>query len=286
MKAEFELIDKEKAQNLLRFNTENRQEKRKHTSSLSEEMSSGRWKENGQPILIAEDGTILDGQHRLKAIISSDFVGNFLVVRGVDKKSKPTIDTGITRGLHDVLQLEGFSYANQTAALVRNILGYENNITPEKGNSSRIRGKGKNKVTNSVGLEYATEWKDELINNIKLMTAIIKKSGDKTLSNTFSSTLLYIIGGHNFSTTHLEFMKTLFGIGTEENSASYWIRKTIAKSKNSKDVINNKWLYGVCIKAWNLYINGNPALRFIKYNTANPLPKPEKLVNIKELQAD
>ncbi len=283
MEANFETINKKSAMNLLRFNTENRKEKPKHIYSLAEEMKSGRWKENGQPIIIAEDGTLLDGQNRLRAIALANYTGKFLVVRGVDKKSKVTIDTGVSRRLQDVLQMEGFASPNETAALIKRIIPYDKGVIPDVTDGN-ITGSPKQKVTNSRGLDFAKENKEELLNNIKFIISIKRKTKDKTITAGFASSLLYMIGGFEFSTIHLTFIKTLFGINTEEDSAAHWIRKTVLKAKERKDIINTRWLYGVCINAWNLYINGNPAVRYIKYDTTRKLPKPEKLITVKELE--
>lgn len=71
------------------------------------EMLAGRWKENGQPIVFEGNNYLVDGQHRLRAIIEADIPVKSLVVYGVDTDAAMTIDTGLSRTLGDVFMMRG-----------------------------------------------------------------------------------------------------------------------------------------------------------------------------------
>ena len=74
---------------------------------LSRQMSSGRWLTTVQGISFDIDGVLMDGQHRLLAIIHS---GCSLVVRiflNEPKESMEVMDTGVPRNNADIITLTG-----------------------------------------------------------------------------------------------------------------------------------------------------------------------------------
>lgn len=70
-------------------------------------MEAGKWDANGAAIKIAKDGTLLDGQHRLTAIVQSGKSVVTLVVTGLEKEVFTTIDAGKTRSHGDYLKIAG-----------------------------------------------------------------------------------------------------------------------------------------------------------------------------------
>lgn len=89
----------------LRANRVNRPVRRKHVEFLARQMTDGEWKVNGQAIVIGDNEQILDGQHRLLAIIESGVTVESLVVYGISEDAFKTIDTGIVRTGSDALAL-------------------------------------------------------------------------------------------------------------------------------------------------------------------------------------
>ena len=55
---------------LLGNNGANRKLNKRHVDFLSDQIKSGKWQKIGQTIVIAKDGTLMDGQHRLTAIVA------------------------------------------------------------------------------------------------------------------------------------------------------------------------------------------------------------------------
>jgi hypothetical protein len=60
-------VTPELAEQWLRNNTHNRKLSETHALAYASDMEAGRWKYNYVPIIIASDGTLIDGQHRLMA---------------------------------------------------------------------------------------------------------------------------------------------------------------------------------------------------------------------------
>jgi len=103
--AEVQLIEPETAAQWLRANQHNRPVRRRHVEFLAGEIRDGNWQLNGQAIIVSEDEEILDGQHRLLAIIEAGIAIKTLVIYGINKDAFKTIDTGAVRSGPDALAL-------------------------------------------------------------------------------------------------------------------------------------------------------------------------------------
>lgn len=104
--AKIETITPEMAKSLLSKNGNNRNMSERSLNHYVRQINDGAWTQNGDSIRIAKDGTLLDGQHRLSAIIKTGKSLPFIVVRGLSKSVMPTIDTGRSRTVADHLKLQ------------------------------------------------------------------------------------------------------------------------------------------------------------------------------------
>lgn len=104
--AKLETITPEKALELLVENNMNRSVTYRLVERIAEEITAGRWQVNGDAIRIAEDGTILDGQHRLMAIEKSGIAVETFIVYNLKKECFSTINTNCrSRSSSDVLSI-------------------------------------------------------------------------------------------------------------------------------------------------------------------------------------
>src|SRR6185503_5365241 len=94
----------------------------RQVSSYATDMEAGDWDFNGETVKFSKEGFLLDGQHRLKAIIDSGTTQTLIVVYGLDMKSQATIDRNIVRKFSDTLRME-YKEPNHLAlaALVRKV---------------------------------------------------------------------------------------------------------------------------------------------------------------------
>lgn len=106
MKAELRTITPAYAEELLKKNTHNRKINQSHVEFLTREMREGRWKLNGDTISINSD-RLLNGQHRLNAVIKSGITIQCIVVEGLPSDVFDTIDCGSKRSAADVLSIRG-----------------------------------------------------------------------------------------------------------------------------------------------------------------------------------
>lgn len=86
-------ITPEMAAELLELNQNNRPLSELHVKRIAAQIKAGKWQFNGDTIKIASSNDILDGQHRLWAVIEAKKPIKTVIVRNVDKEAFTTIDT-------------------------------------------------------------------------------------------------------------------------------------------------------------------------------------------------
>lgn len=119
-----EEITPREAGKLLEANINNRHLRREYVAVIARDMKEGRWQFNGDAIRIAQDGTLLDGQHRLHGCALSGVTLKTLVVRGLPNETMRTVDTGTKRTAGDSMHLTGVADATFMAAVIRAMATY------------------------------------------------------------------------------------------------------------------------------------------------------------------
>lgn len=86
---------------------------------LVEAIRNDEWVQNGEAIKFSASGVLIDGQHRLEAIVQTGRTLEMVVVRGLEEESFNTIDQGRKRSFSDMLARDGETNANHLAVAVR-----------------------------------------------------------------------------------------------------------------------------------------------------------------------
>ncbi|MDA3958383.1 hypothetical protein [Oceanispirochaeta sp.] len=128
IKTEVVEVNPTKAAKMLSRNIDNRKLRTATIRRYSRDMANGSWIENGETILLTDEGFILNGQHRLSAVVTSGVTINFLMATAspVDGKGPLTPmdviqDRGQSRSHTDISGIPGL--CDQTAAsLIRDLM--------------------------------------------------------------------------------------------------------------------------------------------------------------------
>lgn len=107
LSAQFETIDSDQAKEYLKQNKSNRPLRERTVSRYAKDMKAGRWRLTCQGIGFDRHGALMDGQHRLHAVILSGATIVCLVVRGLEPEANDGLDLGFNRGVDDVLHYRG-----------------------------------------------------------------------------------------------------------------------------------------------------------------------------------
>lgn len=121
--AAYEWITVEKAQVFLERALDIRRYRPKTAAKYSRDMTADKWIITHEGIGIDVDGNVLDGRHRLNAIIISGKPQFLLVVRNLPREAKVAVDQGIPRTLDDVLNSDNIPATKRDVGICKMILG-------------------------------------------------------------------------------------------------------------------------------------------------------------------
>jgi hypothetical protein len=127
--AEFFDITVDRAVALLARNDSNRSIISNGVHEWAETLRRGDWKVNGEPIIVSDKGELNDGQHRLTAVIETGITMHTLVVFGVSRESRKTVDTGRKRTPGHVLGMSGVPQASAVAAAIKVIINLDSGVS-------------------------------------------------------------------------------------------------------------------------------------------------------------
>ena len=89
----------------LEMNTGNRRLRQSHVAHLANQMKQGRWMLSPEPIVFSKKGRLLDGQHRLNAVIQSGCKIEASVALVANEEVFRVLDQGINRSNSDILNI-------------------------------------------------------------------------------------------------------------------------------------------------------------------------------------
>lgn len=160
--AEIVSVNPEKAKEFLEKNNANRNLSKHKVSEYVRDMRHGDWNILTQ-ISFDRDGNLLDGQHRLNAVVQSGETIDFIVVRGEDSNSVG-YDRGKLRSIADTMAMNGMAKGianNNAVGALRFIL-------------NEVYAKG-HQATDSMIMEYAEEYEKEMTLALKLSCTATSK---------------------------------------------------------------------------------------------------------------
>ena len=125
MNIEKKKITPKMAHEFLRMNWSNRTVRNEHTDRIATDIREGRWQLNGESIKFDDDGHLIDGQHRLLAIIEADKAAETYIVTGAPKSTQRTLGGVIARTFSDELTMRGVPYASVCAGAAKTAAIYD-----------------------------------------------------------------------------------------------------------------------------------------------------------------
>lgn len=126
-------VDPTTAESWLARNPNNRNVRKPVVDSYARDMVSGNWMLNGETIKFDTADRLIDGQHRLSAVVVADVTVPMVVMRGVDADVMDTVDVGAKRTYADALKLQGEENTTTLAAVVRRAVMWQKGARTNTG---------------------------------------------------------------------------------------------------------------------------------------------------------
>lgn len=254
------------AQRILKDNIGNRNPSEKAVNMYAKDMEEGRWKINtGDTIKISKTNRLLDGQHRLLAIIKSNKTFEFTVAYNVPDDVFDVIDTNKNRSKNDVFAIAKIPNSSACSSIINSYLSLK------KGNST-TEGKSSTGITNTIILdkykENAEHWQDVSKFSIKIYNSFAKILPLATIGSFYA--LFYDINPQDAR----EFFNQ---VGTGENVTNNSIsllRKALLNDKVASRKITTRHKNALIIKSWNAF-RKNDHFKSLRFDSDSDLfPKP------------
>jgi hypothetical protein len=98
---------------------------KKHVIRLASEMVAGRWMLNNDAVCFDRDGRVINGQHRLSAVVASGATVPMMVVHGMEAEAFAHMDRPRIRSGGDMVAMTGAKNAVLAAAITHIVVRYE-----------------------------------------------------------------------------------------------------------------------------------------------------------------
>lgn len=145
------------AKAFLERNPGNRTVSAKTVQKYTSDILAGLWVLNGEPIIIADNGEINDGQHRCLAVVQANRPIKTLIVENVPRAARFTTDMGRARTPGDIFTMNGFHDAKNLACVTLLLMTVEKHgaLRPTRGGTDTT-------ITKQQIFEYALRNEAEL----------------------------------------------------------------------------------------------------------------------------
>lgn len=240
------------ASKYLEMNTHNRPIRQTHVDFLANEIKNDRWVLNGATIVFDGD-TLVDGQHRMWAVVTAGKPIQTLVARGVDMDCFPTIDTGQNRSAGDVLSIAGNKNANHLSSAARFAMKLQRGFPHMK-----------DKISNGCVLNFVKE-------NPKLPDSvgyILSVSGAKIFSLSMASALHFLMSKKDIHLADELFRGIYKGFLPDSGETFLALREKLISCATATIKPRSQLTAAYIIKAWNAKRNGSRLKQF-KFSPEN-----------------
>lgn len=256
------------AKQLLQKNNSNRRVSKETVNLYANDMLEKRWKENtAEFIKISEDGEILDGQHRLLAIVESGCSIYFEIAYNVSKSVFDVLDTGKIRSSADIFSIEKIENYTIISATVKSYLALSRNHRADLNSSSKSH-----KLTNTIILEEYKR-RPEFWQQVASFSHKCYKNFAQILPASFIGTLysyFYDISPEDSR----NFINQLCSGESISNSSISVLRQSLLKDKVSQRKMLPQDKLAIIVKTWNAFRKGK-TYRILKYDrNFENMPKP------------
>lgn len=264
IRAEWTRITPAMAKSLLSANEGNRNLRGELVAQYARDMKAGRWRQTGDGVRVSKDGRLIDGQHRLTAIIESGKPVEMFVFRNVPDEAQVAIDAGARRTAADHLGMYlGEDSATRLAAAAR--------VAIEVGRYGTVARNA------AVSTGEIVEWIDanpDIRDAVRLAGQVSRQMDAQPATVAYCALELARIDRR----ACLEFF---YAAATKENmhrgDPRLTLSRRFADARRNRERLTREVQIGLIYRAWNAWVRGE-SLNFLRVRVNNgetvSIPKP------------
>jgi hypothetical protein len=245
------------ARTILEGNTHNRPLSRSAIMRYANDMKNNSWKMNGETIKISLDGRVIDGQHRLCAVVHSGVTIISMVTYDLDFDVFDTVDSGAKRTASDVFSVQGEKNTAVLAGAARIFTRYLNGDIE----------KPDNKLTTS-DIEKTLRKYPEIRESVTF--TVMNKT--KIISPSIAAACHFIFSQINKEEADMFMFKFMTGAGINVNDQTFPLRSRMIDNSASKSKLPQKYIIALIFKSWNAFREGR-IIKTLRYKTDGDAPE-------------
>ena len=251
-------------------NNLNRNLNKKHVKALLNNMKQGFWRFNGDTIRFDRDGQLIDGQHRLAALVEFGKPLPMIVIKGFDKETIRTIDQEIKpRNLADLFKMNGVKDATNVSATINRFFAIgatDSFISSNRYVRSNTAVDGRTACKNTIDAKYNEYFSkpdlwDDIVSYARrcyINTRLLKLS---EIGGMYA--FLYLRMHHSDEEIRGFFNRLCF-TETDVNVINL-LRDILIRDLTSKTPMTSFVKTQYVVKTWNYYIKGKD-VKVLSYN--------------------
>lgn len=262
--AEIMSIDPDLAGHMLGCGRKNRDLRASRIRFYAHEITAEQWCLNGQTIIFSSDGSLIEGQHRLQAIIVAGKAITTFVVFGVDPSVFDTIDTNMPRALADVFTEHGEDNTKSLAAAVHLVWQHEKG-TLHWGSG----GVGKN-----ISPPSHRDLENTLRDHPRLRDSLSRRSPTHAfIPPAVAVALHYLFSIQDETLANLFWDGVADGTGLTADDPVRLLRERLLRDRLGKTRLRRTQVLALIIKAWNATREGKK-LKTLAWRNLGDKPEP------------
>lgn len=224
------------------------------------QMKKGAWMLNGEGVQFSKEGELLNGQHRLLAVVKADMTIRMFLIFNIDKEAFATYDLQRTRTAADLFNMEGIKNANNLAAVTNRYIA----LTKQEGDA---------KTSQKKKMYTKHEQLMEYLNNRDLFDEVyevVEKCYFKMalLTTTeYGAYMTFLIKDlkHDKEKVFSFFRQLVVLEQPEKHKSIGLLRDILFKDKAKPQKMTQTYRYAYVVKAWRAYIQ-NSDISFLAYD--------------------
>lgn len=253
-----EMVTPAMAASWLKFQHRNRNIITQRVRTYAEAMRNGDWQLNGEGICFNTEGQLLNGQHRLAAVIQADCPVRLQITRGIANSAFATIDQGKPRTAANVFTAASVPSATEAAAVARLVCIWDRRHIVSQGPKEAV-------PTATMLLEYYPQIADSV-----RFVGRVRARLRGLLPPSEIGFLHWLFGGTHRVERFFEAVADGEGlIGTDPQ---YRLRERLIGQLRHRARLGATMRLALAIKAWNASYQGRPLRALLWHSDQEAFP--------------
>jgi hypothetical protein len=221
-------------------------------NNYAEDMKEGLWSFTGDTIKFSKDGMLLDGQHRLAAVVKSKKAQRFLIVRNLKESVFVDLDIGRKRTMSNVLAIRypELKYQNQIAAVARICSSFD--LAAKSG--QLITTPGKRRINYHIIDTFYEQNKELLLESFNYVLNL--DTADKVITKVITASMHYLFSKIDKSKADEYIRLLITGENLSRQSAIYNLREKLIEFKYKKSKGPYLMFVVYFTRSWNAWVTG------------------------------